>query len=163
MPDQPPPGFPETIPHSTRSPSPVYRRVPEAYAIVGHLPPSLATSVVGRIEDSRVVFVQGVRDPDLLPDGATPLYALRPGGALAMPTGRVLARFAPGDPVEQHEAQLERAGYRIIETITQAPEAAWLEDSAGNPANALARFTALANVPGLVHAEPQMISPSHHR
>jgi hypothetical protein len=87
----------------------------------------------------------------------SPVYALQPGDGLAVPTGQVFIRFAEGDRVEAHRAELEQAGYEIVEILDYAPQAAWLRPQSGQIAaglNNLERLTAIANVE---RVEPQLL------
>ncbi len=81
---------------------------------------------------------------------------------LAVPTGRVLVRFANG-PAAARAKELAQAGFRIEETLGYAPEAAWLQAVDGGIASALRGLSRLASVAGVVHVEPQLIRAAARR
>lgn len=92
-----------------------------------------------------------------------PVYRQVPGGRLAVPTGRVLVRFAEGDSAAEHKTDLHRAGFRIEEVLAYAPHAAWVRAETGEIVTALRHLDRLATVPGMEHLEPQLITEAHAR
>lgn len=92
-----------------------------------------------------------------------PVYRRSPGGDVVVPTGRVLVRMAPGDPVDAHRAELAATGYTIDSVLSYAPHAAWVRAASGRTADALGHLDALARMPGVEHVEPQMIGESSRR
>jgi hypothetical protein len=90
-------------------------------------------------------------------EGGGPVYALG-GGTLAVPTGRMFVRFAEGaDPRAASEA-LAAAGFRVASVPGYAPGAAWVEPVDGGIGGALGRIAALRAIPGVEHAEPEMLT-----
>jgi len=84
-----------------------------------------------------------------------PVYAASPGGPLAVPTGRIFVRLPEGARADERRAQFEEAGFVIDQTMSYAPNAAWLRPSGGEHAlQALDRLRGLADV---VHVEPQWL------
>jgi hypothetical protein len=94
-------------------------------------------------------------------EGGDPVYALS-GGSLAVPTGRVFVRFADGGSPRAAERQIADAGFRIEQVPAYAPNAAWVAP-AGDIAAALRGVDALRAVPGVEHAEPEMLMDRHRR
>jgi len=141
----------------------VYRLVSDAFAIHGTVPAAIRNSVFADLDDGAISFVRGVPDPSLPADRITPLYSLSASGTPAAPTGRLLVRFAQGDQANAHRAEVEGAGYRIVEILAYAPEAAWVESADGSIAHALARLGELESVAGVANVEPQMVSPPSYR
>lgn len=93
--------------------------------------------------------------------GGDPVYALS-GGSLAVPTGRVFVRFAEGGSPRSAERQITDAGFRIEQIPAYAPNAAWVAP-AGGIAAALRGVDALRAVPGVEHAEPEMLMEPRRR
>jgi hypothetical protein len=86
------------------------------------------------------------------------VYALEPAGDIAVPTGRVFLRFAEGTDALSQQASVQRAGYVIENTLSYAPNAAWVRNRSGDVAEALNGLEALAKLPGVKNVEPQMLS-----
>ena len=87
-----------------------------------------------------------------------PVYRQVPGGQLAVPTGRALVRFAPGDAAHQHRDELAEAGYELDQVLSYAPHAAWVRARSGAIVDALRHLGRLEDVPGVEHVEPQLVS-----
>lgn len=87
---------------------------------------------------------------------AGPVYALG-GGSLAVPTGRVLVRFAEGVDAAARAAELEGAGFAVAQVLSYAPHAAWVAPATRQVADALRGIAALRAVPGVEHVEPQWL------
>jgi hypothetical protein len=86
-----------------------------------------------------------------------PVYAVGKGGPLAVPTGLIFVRLKEGVRPEARRAEFANAGFRIARTLPYAPNAAWLRATRGGVEAALSRLESLSKVPGVVHAEPQML------
>lgn len=86
-----------------------------------------------------------------------PVYSAGPGGPVAVPTGRVFVRLAEGIGAEQRRDAFAAAGFRIEQTVSYAPNAAWLRPATGGVAQALSGVPALSNLPDVVHVEPQWL------
>lgn len=125
---------------------------------VGHTPAAVLTLEGGDISVERI---GGSELP--VKDVLGPVYRQVPGGALAVPTGRVFVRFAEGISAAEHEADLQRAGFRLEEVSAYAPNAAWVRAASGEIVAALGNLDRLATVPGVEHLEPQLITESHAR
>lgn len=101
--------------------------------------------------DGRVVAVGAAGSPRQL----GPVYRRAPGGDPVLPTGRILVRF---DDDADRTAVLASAGYRLTETLGYAPEAVWARAADGGVIGALSGLDRLAGAPGVVAAEPELIS-----
>ncbi len=82
----------------------------------------------------------------------------RNDSAIAVPTGRVMVRFAEGEDAGAHEKRIKQAGYRIEQQLSYAPNAAWLRDTDDDIAGALSHIEALEQLPGVENVEPQLLS-----
>jgi len=92
-----------------------------------------------------------------------PVYSLKPGGSLAVPTGRVLVRFVEGTRVETRLSDLRTAGFDVEETLPYAPHTAWVRVAAGGISAALWRLPAVAEIHGVEHVEPEMLMKRSRR
>jgi hypothetical protein len=91
-----------------------------------------------------------------------PVYRQQAGG-LAVPTGRVLVRFQPGEGPATHANELNAAGFKIDEVLPYAPHAAWLSPQDDEPVAALSRLDDLASLPTVEHVEFQVLTESAPR
>jgi hypothetical protein len=89
--------------------------------------------------------------------GLGPVYRASPGGALAVPTGRVFVRFRDGERVEGHRDDLSAAGYVLESVPAYAPQAGWLRPTSARVADALTNLDRLRELPGVKHVEPQLV------
>ncbi len=98
-------------------------------------------------------------DPERL-EAATigPVYRQTPGGGLAVPSGRLFARFAKGDSAGQHEEDLAAAGYLVEDVPSYAPHAAWLRPASGMVVDALNHLDRVRHLPAVEHVEPQLLA-----
>ena len=156
--------YPPILKHSTESPDIVYRRAPELVAVRGAPsrarldPPVLA--VEGDQGESVRVYRASAEDRQAPPGSRsmTAVYTLAPG-RLAVPTGRVFVRFREDVVPAARSDDLQRAGYRIAQTLAYAPSAAWLEADDGEVASALRNIDKLEQMTGMVNVEPQLLAP----
>ena len=88
----------------------------------------------------------------------TPVYALQPGGRLAVPTGRVFVRLASDQRLQDHAERFRKAGYEIIEAVPYAPNAGWVRSATSSIAAALAGLRGLARMPDVENVEPEMLA-----
>ena len=98
-------------------------------------------------------------EPDEGADAAnpTPVYRLQPAGPPAVPTGKIFLRFKEGVEAASRRAEVERAGYEIIETPPYAPSGAWVRASGGDVARSLSDIKALDKLADVENVEPQML------
>lgn len=91
-----------------------------------------------------------------------PVYR-QPGGGLAIPTGRVLVRFAPDDSPDAHSEELDQAGFKLDGVLGYAPHAAWVRPHDEEPVAALNELAKLRSLPGVEHVEPQVLTEMTQR
>jgi hypothetical protein len=92
-----------------------------------------------------------------------PVYRRKPGGAVAVPTGRVFVSFCARERAEGHRAELEASGYRLEEVPAYAPQAAWVRHRSEDIAAALRDLDRLERIPGVEGVEPQILSEAASR
>jgi len=158
--------FPHTLHASTAQPKRLYRRQPELIAIHARVEPPPGWPVVLTLEDPPVVICRG--DPRALPRALldatlTPVYALTPNGAPAVPTGLVLVRFREGIAAAGCGDVVAREGFTIHEVLPYAPSAAWVRAASGGIPASLRGIPALESLPDVVNVEPQMVKRSARR
>jgi hypothetical protein len=88
---------------------------------------------------------------------STPVYRLQPDGPLAVPTGKIFLRFREGVEAASRRAEIEVAGYEIIETPPYAPSGAWVCAAGGDVALSLSNIKALEKLADVENVEPQML------
>jgi hypothetical protein len=110
------------------------------------------------------IAVFGAASVESTPAGAGPVYASLPfDGELAVPTGRVFVRFAPGTDAAARSADIERLGFLIERVPVSAPHAAWVVAPRGGIAAALKSCRSLERIPGVENVEPQLLRESVRR
>jgi hypothetical protein len=137
----------------------VFERCPDLYA-VRETPDAATADAVAVIPDdaaSTFAVYKGAPPKDQTGGDVGPVYSAGPGGPLAVPTGRVFVRLAPGVRADERRDQFEAAGFRIEKTLSYAPNAAWLCPSTGSVAEALPRLDELEKLPDVEHVEPQLL------
>jgi hypothetical protein len=144
--------FPKRLRASTQHPEVVYVRDDTHYAVHGQ--PANARGVALVNGESGIAVLAG--KPKAIDKNVTAVY--RNDSSLAVPTGRVLVRFAEGVDAGDHAQSIQQAGYQIEQTLSYAPNAAWLCDCEGDVAGALKRIDQLENLPDVENVEPQMLS-----
>lgn len=146
--------------------APQYVRKANHYA-VHHRPADLpAPGAVLLLDDGMIAVFRGEPDATSIATQAGslgPVYGLQPSGMPAVPTGRILVRFAAGVQAETHRPEIERAGYELVESLAYAPQAAWLRAKSGDIADALAGIPRLEQLSGVENVEPQMLLESVRR
>lgn len=144
--------FPKRLRASTQNPDVVYERDDDHYAV--HRQPAKGRAVVMTEGESGIAVFEG--QPKSLSKNMTAVY--RNDSALAVPTGRVLVRFAEGEDAGAHAKRIAKAGYRIEQQLSYAPNAAWLRDEQDDVAGALSHIDKLEALPGVENVEPQLLS-----
>lgn len=159
--------FPREVRSSTQPSAKVYTRLPDHYAIhgsrVNRPPTENAVLAMGEGEDRVEIFRGEAEQQKNAPGQVGPVYTLPPGGAPAVPTGRVFIRFKEGVPVERHLREIEQAGYEIAQRLDYAPHAAWLRAHSGEIADALTQIPALEQIADVENVEPQMLMQRANR
>lgn len=132
---------------------PEYQLSSDLYALPGEAPSDAAP--VADLGGVRVY--RGAAAP-----GAGPVYTLA-GGTMAVPTGRAFVRFREGSDPREAEEALGGAGFRIESVPAYAPHAAWVAHQGGSVAEGLQGIDALRQLPGVVHVEPEILTPRASR
>lgn len=151
--------YPREVRGGTQKPSAVYTRLADHYAV------RRGGAAAGE-GDEGVEVIRAAADER---EGAAageeprPVYALQPGGAKAVPTGRVFIRFEEGVTVGERRREIEQAGYEVAQALDYAPQAAWLRARSGRIADALKGVEALEKIAGVENVEPQMLMPRAYR
>jgi hypothetical protein len=138
---------------------PAFERRPELYSVRRPGQTDTTGAVAVFHDDAKTAFAVFAGKPRKTDEAneVGPVYSAGPGGPLAVPTGRVFVRLTEGVRPEERLEQLEAAGFEIERTVSYAPHAAWLRPARGGVAHALSGLVALAQVPDVVHVEPQML------
>ncbi|MBN3941819.1 hypothetical protein [Nostoc sp. NMS9] len=133
-----------------------YTRKPGYYAVHYNQPGTVATGAILRLNDGAIAVFSG--EPNQSEQGIlSPVYTLESNGSIAVPTGLVFIRFAEGVDVEsQHEA-INRAGYKVAQSLSYAPHTAWLRAQSGNIVDAIAGIYQLEAIANVENVEPQML------
>jgi len=105
----------------------------------------------------------GERQPEAALGEVGPVYALQPGGTVAVPTGRVFIRFKEHVSVEDRLREIEQAGYEVAQRIGYAPHAAWLQARSNEIADALTGIPVLEKIADVENVEPQMLMQRANR
>jgi hypothetical protein len=141
-----------------------YLRQSGLFAVHGPLPERLGRSVILVLPEEQISVCRGEPEPEMISQiRITPVYALESGGTPAVPTGRVFVRFAERVRAESRRAELDQAGYVIVEIPAYAPHAAWVRAANGDIGTSLIQLSALNQVPDVRHVEPQMLMPHEKR
>lgn len=155
-------GYPDKLRHSTQNPKVVYVRANDLYAVRGPAGTRDLPVATVNAEGGEAIHVYrgatGTKAARSLA-AAPPLPVYSQGaGAYAIPTGRVLVRFADSIKAESRAADLKKLGYRIAQTLVYAPNAAWLESESGIT-DALRNIERVERLAGVENVEPQFLSP----
>ena len=154
--------FPRQVAAGTARAGEAYTLQDGYYAVHGRVPGAPAPGAVLVLEDGAIAVFAG----SLAAAGEGgetsarinigPVYA-QPGGPLAVPTGLVFVRFREGTAAGARRADIERAGYELVQVPAYAPHAAWVCAQPGGIAAALQNSAALAALSGVENVEPQML------
>lgn len=158
--------FPRALRASTEQPKVIYRRVPGLIAIHGRIAVPREVVAVSSFEDPPIVvcrLARGAMPRALREVTVSAVYALTPRGEPAVPTGRVLVRFAEGIVAAERGDLFAREGFALLEPLPYAPSAAWVRAASGGIPASLAGIPALEALPGVVNVEPQLLRRAAHR
>jgi hypothetical protein len=131
------------------------------YAAMPELLPERVTSdaVAVMEEEAIAVFAGSPTARKAATNGiVTPVYALKSGGSIAVPTGQVFIRFAEAIPTASRQDAIQTAGYKIVEIPEYAPHTAWVRSRSGKVAEALEGLSRLSAIADVEHIEPQMLT-----
>jgi hypothetical protein len=156
--------YPQQIRFGTEQSAVLYSRKSGYYAVHYKQPGTVAPGAVLQLNDGAIAVFQG--EPDE-PENAIrlasttgtlgPIYTLQADGTLAVPTGLVFIRFVEGVEVESNQEAIKQAGYEIAQSLSYAPQAAWLRAQSGNILDALVGISKLEAIPNVENVEPQML------
>jgi hypothetical protein len=158
--------YPSHIRANMTSSAPLYVRKSDYYAVHPWPPGRAAEDAALLLDDGTIAVFQG--EPDEVAAAAqagslVPVYGLEPSGLPAVPTGQVFIRFAEGIKAEERRQEINQAGYEIVESLSYAPQAAWLRARSDDIADALAEISKLEQLPDVENVEPQMLKESARR
>ncbi|WP_392531591.1 hypothetical protein [Nostoc sp. C117] len=140
-----------------------YNRKPGYYAVHYNQPGTVAEGAIlqlneGAMSTTGCAYAVFSGEPNQSEKNTlSPIYTLEPDGSLAVPTGLVFIRFAEGVDVELQREAIERAGYKIEQSISYAPHAAWLRPQSGKILDAIAGISQLETIPNVENVELQML------
>lgn len=162
--------YPQQIRSGTHPSAALYSRESGYYAVHYQQPDTAAPGAILQLNEGAIAVFPGQPDEpqnalQLASKTGTvgPIYTLQPGGSFAVPTGLIFIRFAQGVEVDtQHEA-IQNAGYEVDQSLSYAPNAAWLRASSGSLLEALKGISRLESIPHVEAVEPQMLMPSTPR
>lgn len=125
----------------------------------GDVPAPLRARAILTLNDGAIT-VLAARPAEL----GTTVRSMRPvyrsgAGTLGVATGRVFVRFREGVDPRSREPDLARLGLRVAEVPPYAPHAAWLESTGSDPLAPLAALDAIRALPGVDHAEAELLRP----
>ncbi len=156
--------YPQQIRFGTEQSAVLYSRKSGYYAVHYKQPGTVAPGAVLQLNDGAIAVFQGEPDESenairLASTTGTlgPIYTLQADGTLAVPTGLVFIRFVEGVEVESHRSAIKQAGYEIAQSLSYAPQAAWLRAQSGNILDALVGISKLEAIPNVENVEPQML------
>jgi hypothetical protein len=158
--------YPRQIRANTTSPAPLYLRQSGYYAVHQRPRDLPAPGAELLLDDGAIAIFRGEPDEAGAVSRAgslSPVYGLQPSGLPAVPTGRVFVRFAEDVQAESRRQEISRAGYELVESLSYAPQAAWLQSRSGDIADALAGIPRLEQLPDVENVEPQMLMESVRR
>jgi hypothetical protein len=156
--------YPQQIRFGTEQSAVLYSRKPGYYAVHYKQPGTVAPGAVLQLNDGAIAVFQG--EPDEAENAIRlasttgtfgPIYTLQADGSLAVPTGLVFIRFVEGVEVESRREAIKQAGYEIAQSLSYAPQAAWLHAKSGNILDALVGISKLESIPNVGNVEPQML------
>jgi len=152
--------FPASLVASREHPALRYRRVKSHFAVHGSDRPVDSTDAVMHFPAENIaVHASNRRERVAMApsDSECAVYQSSAGGALCVPTGRVYVRFAKGTRLEDNAAALNDAGYRVVRTLSYAPNAGWVIATSGDIAASLNGIGRLDALPGIEEVAPQML------
>ena len=156
--------YPQQIRFGTEQSAVLYSRKSGYYAVHYKQPGTVAPGAVLQLNDGAIAVFQG--EPDEAENAIRlasttgtfgPIYTLQADGSLAVPTGLVFIRFVEGVEVESRREAIKQAGYEIAQSLSYAPQAAWLHAKSGNILDALVGISKLESIPNVGNVEPQML------
>lgn len=158
--------FPKQLKRSTQTPDLVYARATDFYAARGapvRAECDVPVLTVNADNGESIRVYRGepkqTRALSSASPGVMPVYSLPSAESVVVPTGRVFVRFADSIGVATKADDLKKAGYKIVQTLAYAPNAAWLEATNGDVAAALNNIEKLEKLADVENVEPQLLAP----
>lgn len=153
--------YPQRLRASTANPEVVYTRVKGYYA-QHDAGATLARSAVLKLDNGAdtIAVIEG--KPQEGDQKISAVYKSA-SGAFAVPTGQVFVRFNDDVSVKTQQDELRKLGYVSAESLSCAPNAAWLRHEKGDIASALDNIEALEKLSRVENVEPQLLSPRSFR
>ena len=142
----------ETTPQPTR-----YVLAGAYYAVTGPVDDRRHGDAVFHLDEEHLTVFRRQDGAALPGSDAGPVYRVTEQGPLAVPTGKVFVRFAEGQSIEDRRGDIEAAGFRIVDTLSYAPQAGWCEARSGDITDALANLATLKRISDIAAVEPQML------
>lgn len=156
--------YPQQIRAGTDKSAVSYRRKSGYYAVHYQQPGTVAPGAVLQLNDGAIAVFSGEPDEPQnalqlasTPGTLSPIYTLQSNNLLVVPTGLVFIRFAEGVKVESRQDAIAQAGYEVAESLSYAPQAAWLKARSGKMVDALTGISQLEALPDVENVEPQML------
>jgi hypothetical protein len=134
----------------------LYTRKPGYYAVHYNQPGTVAPGAILQLNEGVIAVFSGVPNQSEK-NTLSPIYTLEPNSSFAIPTGLVFIRFAEGVDVESQREVINRAGYKVEQSISYAPHAAWLRPQSGKIVDAIAGISQLEAIPNVENVELQML------
>ena len=153
--------FPKSLPASREKPSYRYRLVKTHVTVHGQKQPVDAKDATLHFAAENIAVHPAAKLTKVAigsSDSVTPVYELSEGGSLAVPTGWIYLRLATPMKLNEKAAELRAAGYRIVRTLSHAPNAGWVTGIGGGIASSLNGIGKLDAIPGIEEVAPQMLS-----
>lgn len=150
--------YPQQLRSSVEHPELHYVQQSGYYAVHNLQSDAEAAGAVTTFNDGTIAIFAGPPETarNLAPNATVgPVYALQPGGALAVPTGLVFLRFAEGESAAAHASEIQAAGYTVDQIPVYAPHTAWVRSQ--SIATSLAGISRLETLPKVENVEPQML------
>ena len=148
--------YPPQVRVSTERSDLFYVQAPGYYAVHNRKPNAPAPKAVLLFKEGSIAVFKGEPDEEEIPL-LSPVYRLGQDGPLAVPTGLIFIRFREETQAETRQEEINQAGYKIVQTLSYALNAAWLEARSGSFAEALRKVHLLENITAVENVEPQML------
>ena len=158
--------FPRKIEVSSRPGAESYSLMPGYYAIHGKPTGATEPGASYLMNEGQIAVFEGLPDEGSLagaPGKLSAVYSLTPSGSPAVATGLVFIRFADGVTIGERTQEIQEAGFEVAETLSYAPNAAWLRARSGDIADALNGLRAVEKISNVESVEPQMLMESARR
>ena len=127
------------------------------FALRGDVPQALARDVTHRLDEGVVIVRAPPSGDDAIQVNVLPVYTAGAGSPPAVASGRLFVRLERGSEASSWAGRFEPLGLVIEEVPAYAPNCAWLAPRSGIAAHALRSLDALRALPGVAHAEPELL------